>query len=169
MAKMFGERPPAEFESWDFNHGRRFEDVLERLGSSVHHPSSSPRGFFYHGRRFEDILERLGSSVHHPSSSPRGFFFRLAVFQRSSFCLSEESMGMALHSIIGGSPGGFHLECVKPCHFRFSVASKAVGFLIRALKRVTTRNFDVYFHLWRDGGANWQKELSNWEDKEEYQ
>jgi hypothetical protein len=82
---------------------------------------------------------------------------------------SLKSVGMALCSIIGGSSGGFHLVCVKPCHFRFSVTSKAVGFLVRALKRITTMNFDVYFHLWRDGGANWQRELHDWEDEEERQ
>jgi hypothetical protein len=48
-----------------------------------------------------------------------------------SFRLTEESVGMTLHSIIGGSPGGFHLACVKPCHFHLSVASKTVGFLVR--------------------------------------
>jgi hypothetical protein len=139
MAKMLGERPSAEYVHWDFSLVRDFE---------------------------EDILLRLGSSVHFPCSSPAGSFFLLAVFRRSSFRLTEESVGTALHSVIGGSPEGFHIACVKPCQFRFSVASKAVGFLIRALKRVTTKNFDVYFHLWRDGGANWQWELSAWEEEE---
>jgi hypothetical protein len=118
------------------------------------------------GRDFEeDILLGLGSSVLHPSSPPSGS----PVFYRSSFCLMEESVGMALHSIIGGFPGGFHIACIKPCHFRFVVAYKAVGFLVRALKRITMKNFDVYFHLWRDGGANWQHELRDWEDEEEGQ
>jgi hypothetical protein len=48
MAKMCGERPPVEYESWDFRQGRRFEeDILARLGSSVHHPSSSVHGSFF--------------------------------------------------------------------------------------------------------------------------
>jgi hypothetical protein len=47
------------------------------------------------------------------------------------------------------------------------VASKAVGFLVASLKRITTSNFDVYFSLWRNGGANWHKELKNWEAEEE--
>jgi hypothetical protein len=139
---MFGERPLAEYEHWDFKRGRLFE---------------------------EDILLHLGSSVHHPSSSPSGSFLLLAVFRCSSFRLMEESVGMALHSVLGGSPGGFHSVCVKPCHFRFSVASKAVGFLVRSLKRITTKKIDVYFHLWRDGGANWQIEFKDWEKEEEDQ
>jgi hypothetical protein len=127
MAKMLGERPLVEYEHWDFSHGRDFK---------------------------EDILLRLISSVHHPCLSPAGSFLLLAVFPHSTFHLTEESVGMALHSVIGGSPEGFHIYCVKPCHFQFSIASQAVGFLVKALKHVTTKNFDVYFHLWTDGGAN---------------
>jgi hypothetical protein len=120
------------------------------------------------GRRFEEEnLDRLGSSVHHPSSSPRGSFFLFAVFRCSSFCLMEESVGMALHAVLGGSPGGCHISCEKPCHFRFSVASKAVGFLVAAKKHITTQNFDVYFSLWRNGGAIWQGEIKCWEEEEE--
>jgi hypothetical protein len=94
-------------------------------------------------------------------------FFLLAVFRRSSFWLTEESVGLALHSILGGSLGGFHLGCIKPCHFHFSVASKEVGFMITAMKRITTAFFDVYFHLWWDGGPNWRKELCKWEEEED--
>jgi hypothetical protein len=85
--------------------------------------------------------------VHHLSSSPYGSFFLHAVFRWSSFCLSAESVGMALHSVIGGSPGGFHNDCVKPCHFRFLVASMKVGLLVSSLKRVTSTHFNVYLHF----------------------
>jgi hypothetical protein len=140
MAKMGGNRPPADYDSWDFRAGRRFETEM-----------------FY----------RFGSSVHHPSSSVHGSFFLLAVFRRSVFCLTEESVGMAFHSVLGGSSEGFHIRCIKPCHFRFSVASRNVGFLICNLRHITTASFDVYFHLWRDGGANWQREILLWEEEEE--
>jgi hypothetical protein len=36
--------------------------------------------------------------------------------------------------------------------------SKRVGFAITDLKRITTPHFDVYFHLWRNGGENWVHE-----------
>jgi hypothetical protein len=51
--------------------------------------------------------------------------------------------------------------------FGFFVASKDVGFLICNKKRITTDSFDVYFHLWREGGANWQQEFKLWEEEEE--
>jgi hypothetical protein len=118
MAKMRGERLPANYDGWDFSPGRIFE--LE-------------------------VVCRFGSWVHHPSSSLVGSFFLLAVFHHSSFRLTEESVGLALHSVLGSSPSGFHIGCIKPCHFRFSVASKEVGFLISTPKRITIEHFVVYF------------------------
>jgi hypothetical protein len=55
---------------------------------------------------------------------------------------------------------------VRDRHFRFAVASKAVGFAVFDLKRVITPHFDVYFHLWRDGGENWNTELRKWQEEE---
>jgi hypothetical protein len=129
---------------------------------------------FSPGRRFKsEVFHHFGSSVHHPSSSPHGSFFLLAVFRRSSFRLFEGSVGMALHSVICGSLGGFHIGCVKPCHFHFSrvicgisIASKKVGLMVSSLKRITTTHFDVYFHLWRDGCLNWKLEFRRWEEEE---
>jgi hypothetical protein len=67
-------------------------------------------------------------------------------------------VSIALHAVLGGSPTGFHITCIKDHHFWFSVASKLVIFSIYELKRIITKHFDVYFHLWRDGSANWFKE-----------
>jgi hypothetical protein len=111
-------------------------------------------------------VRHFGTSIHHPSSSSVGSFFLLVVFHRSLFLLTKELLGLALHSVLGGSPGGFHLGCIKPCHFRLSVASKEVGFMITTLRRITTAFFDVYFHLWRDGSPNWRKELCKWEEED---
>jgi hypothetical protein len=65
------------------------------------------------------------------------------VFRHSSFPLIKDYVGMALHLVLGGSPSGFYLACVKPCHFRFSVPSKKVGLLITSRKLVTMEHFDV--------------------------
>ena len=73
---------------------------------------------------------------------------------------------MALHCCLGGSPAGFHVSYLQDRHFRFSVASKHVGLLVRALKRITTDHFDIYFHMWRDGGENWKLEHKKWEKEE---
>ncbi|CAD6239261.1 unnamed protein product [Miscanthus lutarioriparius] len=122
---------------------------------------------FSPGKRFQaEVLRKFSSSVHHPSSSPDGSFFMLVVFRRYLFRLTEESVAMALHCCLGGSPAGFHVSYLQDRHFRFSVASKHVGLLVRALKRITTDHFDIYFHMWRDGGENWELEHKKWEKEE---
>jgi hypothetical protein len=80
--------------------------------------------------------------------SPRGGFQLLAVFLRFTFRLTEASVSLALHSVLGGSPAGFHVTLLKDRHFCFSVASKHVGFEVCNLRRIVTEHFDVYFHLW---------------------
>jgi hypothetical protein len=46
------------------------------------------------------------------------------------------------------------------------VASKQVGLEIYALRRIISKTFDVYFHLWRDGGADWIRERRKWEQEQ---
>ncbi|XP_066391622.1 uncharacterized protein [Miscanthus floridulus] len=123
---------------------------------------------FSPGKRFgTEVLQRFSTSVHHPSPTPDGSFFLLAVFRRYLFHLTEDSVAMALHCCLGGSPAGFHVVFESDRHYRFSVSNKQVGFLIRSLKQITTEQFDVYFHLWHDGGANWVKEKIKWQKEEE--
>jgi hypothetical protein len=122
---------------------------------------------FSKGRAFEDaVFSSYMSSVHHPSSSPSGAFHLLAVFHRFTFWLTDASVSLALHACLGGAPTGFHVEFLKDRHYRFSVASRKVGFAVSDLKRIITPHFDVYFHLWRDGGANWECELRLWKEEE---
>lgn len=115
------------------------------------------------------VASRIGTQVHYPKSSPDGSFFLLAVFRRYTFRLNEDTVSHALSSVLGGTPSSFHVRLASERHFRFSVASKAVGLLVYELRRVITQHFDVYFHLWRDGGSDWQKDLVAWEKEEEEQ
>jgi hypothetical protein len=92
---------------------------------------------FQRGKDFEaSIFARFKSPVHHPSSSPRGAFHLLAVFRRYTFRLTESSVSLALHSILGGAPAGFHVTFIRDRHFRFSVSTKQVGFTVSELKRI---------------------------------
>ncbi|TVU08508.1 hypothetical protein EJB05_41913, partial [Eragrostis curvula] len=126
-------------DSWDFSHGKKFQ---------------------------RDVLERFRSAVHHPSSSPNGSFFLLATFRRSTFRLTEDSVGLALQSCLGGSAAGFHVKFLSDRHYRFSVASKAVGFHVYQLKQFIGSTFDVYFHLWNDGVAHWERDKRIWEEEQ---
>lgn len=76
-------------------------------------------------------------------------------------------MAFALASCLGGAPAGFHVEYQSDHHFRFSVANQAVGFHVYSLRRFIGDHFDAYFHLWRDGTANWEKEKRLWDLEQE--
>ncbi|TVU13880.1 hypothetical protein EJB05_37312, partial [Eragrostis curvula] len=125
------------------------------------------------GCRFQaEVLDRFRSSVHHPSSSIDGCFFMLAVFCRFTmlhftFRLTEESVSLALHSILGGTPDGFHVHFESDRHFRFSMASKKVGLFIRSVERFTNDFFDLYCFLWRDGTPRWEKDEMVWQKEQE--
>lgn len=107
------------------------------------------------GQKFAaEVAARIGTQVHYPKSTSTGSFYMLAVFRRYTFRLEEDMVSQALFSVLGGSPTCFHVHRESERQFRFSVASKAVGFMVHDLRRVITRHFDVYFHLWRCGGAD---------------
>jgi hypothetical protein len=42
-----------------------------------------------------------------------------------------------------------------------------VGFHVHSLRRFIGDHFDAYFHLWRDGTANWEKEKRLWDLEQE--
>jgi hypothetical protein len=113
---------------------------------------------FEKGRDFKDaIFANYRSSVQFPSSSPLGAFHLLVVFHHYTFRLTDASVSMTLHSCLGGMPAHFHVQFLKDCHYRISVASKRVSFAVTDLKCIVTPHFDVYFHLWRDGGCQLAK------------
>jgi hypothetical protein len=96
-----------------------------------------------------------------------GSFFLLVTFRRFTFCLTKESVAFALASCLGGAPASFHVEYQSDRHFCFSMANKAVGFHEHSLRHFIGDHFDVYFHLWRDGIANWEKEKRLWDLEQE--
>ena len=121
---------------------------------------------FKHGLDFQrEVAARFGSLVYHPSSKVDGSFFLVASFRHYTFRLTEESVGLALQSCLGGSAHGFHVTYQSQNHYRFSVANKQVGFLIYQIRRFISNFFDVYFHLWRDGTPNWEREKQLWQEE----
>lgn len=89
--------------------------------------------------------------------------FRLVVdFPRSSFRLCTSSIGLALRACIGGSPGDLFVAHQKHWSNSFLVCSKAVGIWIYNLRSFICKDYHARFHLWRDGGPNWQREWRLW-------
>lgn len=120
------------------------------------------------GLQFQDEVRQLFKSpVHHPHHSPTGSFFLLVTFRRHLFRLTEDSVSLALQSCLGGRALDFHVTFLSNNHFRFSVFSKQVGFHVYKLRRVITSTFDLYFHLWNNGTAHWEREKRAWEEEQE--
>jgi hypothetical protein len=71
-----------------------------------------------------------------------------------------------LQSCLGGSAAGFHVNFQRDRHFRFSVSSKVVGFMIYNMKRFIGSCFDVYFFLRSNGAPHWEWEKFLWEQEQ---
>ena len=71
-------------------------------------------------------------------------------------------MGVTLQSCFGGSAKLFKVKHLKERSFRFSIASKFVGFHIYNSGKISEKDFECSFHLWGKGGPNWKFEESKY-------
>lgn len=94
------------------------------------------------------IRNRLGSSVSFSKDGRHREFFLVASFSRSRLRLSEEVAGIYLQSCLGGNALDFKVYQLYSWGFKFSVASKDVGFHIYNLKSFACKSFEVFFSLW---------------------
>jgi hypothetical protein len=76
-------------------------------------------------------------------------------------------VGSLLQSTIGDLAQDFNVVLLSDRVFSFSVSCKQVGFFIYHLQFFKCDNFVVYFHLWNDGGPNWQREFLAFDSEEE--
>lgn len=95
------------------------------------------------------VRRRFGSRVHFSPSSGDKEFFLVVSFSSASFFLSEESVGLALQSCIGGDHLGFRVFQLSDKRFRFSVASNRVGHFIYGLRDRVWPDFVCHFSLFR--------------------
>lgn len=112
------------------------------------------------------ISSRFSSSVSSSSTSSSEFFL-VASFGRSAIRLNEQSMVLILQSCLRGKDVDFHVIHLSSMMFRFSVASKNVGFLIYRVKSYVCASFAVFFSLWGSGGPDWKKNLDLWVREQE--
>lgn len=68
------------------------------------------------------------------------------------------TVSIALQSCFGGYPQGFRVLHLWDRSFRFSVASKSVGFEIYNAGRISEVDFVIEFNLWGNGGPQWRRE-----------
>lgn len=92
------------------------------------------------------VRVRFSTTVH--PSDPSCDFVLVVSFARSSFPLSVDNVGHALRACIGCDPLASNVIHLRGSVYRFSVASKAIGFLIYNLRSFTCDLFRYHFHLW---------------------
>jgi hypothetical protein len=95
------------------------------------------------------VRRRFGSSVHFSPSSGSSEFFLVVSFSSASFPLTEETVGLALQSCIGGDCHGFRVFQTSDRRFCFSVASNKVGHFIYGLRDRIWPDFICHFSLYR--------------------
>jgi hypothetical protein len=83
-------------------------------------------------------------------------------FGHAKFRLVAPLVNSALRSCIGSLDADFHVIHIWEHVFRFSVISKAVGFMVYNLKTFSCPSFVCHFFLWGSGGPNWSREHSLW-------
>ena len=79
-------------------------------------------------------------------------------FCRATFKLDVHTVSVSLLAMFGGYAQGFRVRHLRDRTFKFSVASKSVGFEIYNSGRIVEHDFEVVFSLWNYGGPNWFRE-----------
>ena len=106
------------------------------------------------------VRARFSTSVH--CLDPNLAFHLVVSFSHSSFTLNVDHVGLALEACIGGSASHLHVSHIRGQVFKFSVISKAVGFMIYRLRSFRCPSFTCHFHLWGFGGPPWIREYNLW-------
>lgn len=110
---------------------------------------------FSPGLRFQDELR---ASHGLPISSLSDHFALVVAFGRCKFKLSPLSVGRILQATIGGNASCFRVSSLGDRVFKFLVASKEVGLIIRRLGSFENDLFKMFFFLWGGGGPDWRLE-----------
>jgi hypothetical protein len=82
-------------------------------------------------------------------------FYLVASFGRANFKLDPHTVSLALQACFGGVAAQFHVKLLQARVFRFSISTRAVGFEIYNSGKFTEKDFDLFVHLWGNGGPNW--------------
>jgi hypothetical protein len=102
---------------------------------------------FSKGKNFEsEIKRKFGHSVNFVPGFRKREFYLVASFGRANFKLN-------FNHALEGWLLNFMLN-LQGRVFQFSVSSRAVGFDIYNSGKFSKKDFDLYVHLWGNGGPN---------------
>ena len=98
----------------------------------------------------------------HPVVFSPGFrqqeFILVVSFCCSTFKLDVHTVTVSLLAMFGGYAQGFRVRLLRDRTFKFSFASKSVGFEFYNNDRIVEQDFEVVFSQWNFGGPNWHRE-----------
>lgn len=120
---------------------------------------AAPSLNFSRGKEFQvDMRRKFGHLVVFSPGFRQREFVLVISFARATFRFDQHTVSVVLQSYFGGYPQGFHVQLLKDRSFKFSVASKSVGFEVYNVGHVTEKDFDAVFNLWGNGGPLWRRE-----------
>jgi hypothetical protein len=117
---------------------------------------------FSFGIALSKEIKRIFASTVHPGKNA-AHFTMVVSFGRSSFRLTEKSVGLALEAATGGYCGMLQVSFISERVYSFAVSNKDVAFHILNKRSFTCSKFKCFFHLWGAGGPNWRREFHLWQ------
>ena len=119
---------------------------MEDFAPSAVHSSLIMGLDFSRGYRFaKEIKSKFLTTVHPTLHS--GHFILVASFDRATFHLTDDSMGLALEAAIGGYCAEMKAFLLHGRTFSFNVSSKSIGFHMYNLRKFECPQFKCFFHL----------------------
>jgi hypothetical protein len=140
----------------------RQPDPISFDGSMSVHASISMGLDFSWGLEFQKKVKDCYHSTIHPLGKADHFLMAVS-FGWSKFKLDCDTVSIALESCIGGLCDDLSVVQLSERTFRFSINSRAVGFMVYDLKSFSCAAFKCYFHLWGNGGPAWRREFAAWQ------
>jgi hypothetical protein len=115
-----------------------------------------------------DLSSKVRSSFSTPVSPSLDdpSFHLIVSFGRANFRLDANLVGFALQCCLGCTGSDLRVTPIRGRVFKFTVISKAIGFMIYHLRSFSCPSFKCFFHLWGLGGPNWRLVFSCWSDEQ---
>jgi hypothetical protein len=137
-------------------HKAYIGDKISLNLEQVFENTSAPVLNFRKGLYFERFIQqKFGHPVNFFEGPRRREFFLVISFGRSRFRLNIHTVGVVLQACFGGLASLFKVKFLRDRTFKFSVASKSVGFSIYNQSKFADTDYEFFINLWGDGGPNW--------------
>ena len=132
------------------------KDIISVEPSSLQVNSPLPPSVnFELGKDFEKaIRSKFGHPINFNALSGRREFILVISFGRAKFRPDIHTTGIILQACFGGLASKYRVKLLQDRTFKFSVASRSVGFEIYNKNAFSVDSCDFRINLWGNGGPN---------------